>query len=293
MNKVNFIILKYRQIAKLYEPLNINTNNNYNKLWNELDAIFCINIEKRIDKYKTSLKIFNKYNIPVRYYKPNKDEDGNGSKGCYNSHLDIIQFSKEQGYKNILIFEDDIIIHSIKDHIVEEIIKFIKNKKFNILNLGPFFPPYILFNKRNSLKNYKYIYRGSSSCTHAYIINISLINKMYKNQFRNNEIDVFYTKLHNVFFLGVNTFQQSQSKGDILYKNDFTNLPFINDYILRKLINNYVIKIKILPSDLLFIILYLIIPVIIILKFGLKCMIYYIMTLILLIYIIIRKDIDE
>lgn len=94
-----------------------------NKLNTFFDHIYCINLDKRTDRWKLMNDYFTKNGITVTRFsavdgtkidvshldhKKLKDK-GLGAVGCSMSHLNIIKDAKENGYDKILIFEDDCI----------------------------------------------------------------------------------------------------------------------------------------------------------------------------------------
>ena len=101
-----------------------------------IDKVFVINLRERLDRKEAIIKELESVqienyeffdairptieevnnwnpfyirNIPTWFKKLNKDETKYriGALGCLLSHLNIIRISKERGYKNVLILEDD------------------------------------------------------------------------------------------------------------------------------------------------------------------------------------------
>jgi GR25 family glycosyltransferase involved in LPS biosynthesis len=105
------------------------------KLNNFFDHIFCLNLDKRKDRWEDSQVEFKKHNIEnVERFSAidgmalnlplsnNIDQNGYvhpphinginiGAIGCGLSHLFMIKIAKRAGYKNILILEDDVCFH--------------------------------------------------------------------------------------------------------------------------------------------------------------------------------------
>ena len=74
---------------------------------NNIDHIFYINLDKRIDRkieFEVEMKKlnWNAERFPGIYYAPPK-----GIVGCGKSHLAVLKLAKERNYKNVLIMEDD------------------------------------------------------------------------------------------------------------------------------------------------------------------------------------------
>jgi GR25 family glycosyltransferase involved in LPS biosynthesis len=73
------------------------------------DEIYCINLERRADRWKQCQSEFDKIGISNRVIKFNAfDNKENPKKGCYDSHLSVIKLAYERKLKNVLIFEDDV-----------------------------------------------------------------------------------------------------------------------------------------------------------------------------------------
>jgi hypothetical protein len=81
------------------------------------DKIYCINLDRRTDRWNETQKELKKWGLEnevVRYSGidgnslKNETQIKDGELGILNTHLKIINESKEKKYKNILILEDDI-----------------------------------------------------------------------------------------------------------------------------------------------------------------------------------------
>jgi len=107
--------IKIKKITNTYKIIFENNINNY------FDKIYCVNLDRRKDKWDIANKKFNNLNIIVnrfsaydgnlldenlikKYKNINKYEIG-----CMLSHYDIIKDAKLNNYKKILILEDDVL----------------------------------------------------------------------------------------------------------------------------------------------------------------------------------------
>ena len=81
------------------------------------DKIYCINLDRRTDRWnetQTELKKWGLEDGVVRYSGvdgnslKNETQIKDGELGILNTHINLINESKEKGYKNILIMEDDV-----------------------------------------------------------------------------------------------------------------------------------------------------------------------------------------
>jgi hypothetical protein len=106
-----------------------------NTPFNFFDKIFCINLQKRPDRWSVCQEHFEKLNITdnvVRFNAVDFTDDNTvserdkGRYGCTQSHIEIVKLAKNKQYKNILIFEDDIHLHTSIATINNEVAKCIE-----------------------------------------------------------------------------------------------------------------------------------------------------------------------
>lgn len=89
---------------------------------NYFDKIYCINLDKRTDRWEESQKEFQKINIEVERFSAvdgtkikNVDKlfvghfEKAGQFGCLISHLNIIKKAKESEISSVVILEDDVV----------------------------------------------------------------------------------------------------------------------------------------------------------------------------------------
>jgi glycosyl transferase family 25 len=88
---------------------------------NFFDKIICINLDKRPDRWAEIQEQFSKNNIevtrfsaidgnPMNWMSDNfegKQTSFNGAMGCIASHVGVYHLAKKNGWKNVLIIEDD------------------------------------------------------------------------------------------------------------------------------------------------------------------------------------------
>lgn len=87
---------------------------------NFFDAIYCINLDKRHDRWERVSKSFKNNNIDVIRFPAIEHKDGRI--GCIKSHVEILKIAKERNLKNVLIFEDDVVfINSVVDNTFEQL----------------------------------------------------------------------------------------------------------------------------------------------------------------------------
>lgn len=73
------------------------------------DAIFCINLDKRPDRWIHAQEEFKKIEILDRVKRFSAVERKDGRLGCIKSHLEIVKYAERNKLRNVLIFEDDVV----------------------------------------------------------------------------------------------------------------------------------------------------------------------------------------
>ena len=87
---------------------------------NFFDAIYCINLDKRHDRWERVSKSFKDNNIDVIRFPAIENKDGRV--GCIKSHVEILKLATKNNFKNVLVFEDDVkFIDNIKDGTFEQL----------------------------------------------------------------------------------------------------------------------------------------------------------------------------
>lgn len=199
-------------------------------MWEFVDRIVYINLEKRTDRNQTMLnEIIPKFgDHPV--FRFNAIEHLNGAIGCYLSHINVLREAIQLNVNNILILEDDIEWNRFDENYnkLQELI----NQPYDVIMLG---------GTRVECNGTKLI---SSNCSHAYIVNKHYIPILY-DHFReglkllscspesHNNFDLDQTwkilqKTHNWHILYPCMLYQKAGYSDIVnyYKPVDTNQPF-------------------------------------------------------------------
>ena len=152
-----------------------------------IDKIFVISIKnskKRQNQIEEILK-----NIPFEWYYVEKDNE-NPKRGCYNSHAGVLKLAKQRNYNKILILEDDIKLNDTWENIIKNTNIFLnsppKDWKFFMVGYLP-----IRVSKTQNKHILKMI---SSSCAHAYIVNVNNVSLFPEWNGVLNDIYLFYNK---------------------------------------------------------------------------------------------------
>jgi len=83
------------------------------------EKIYCVNLDKRTDRWEESKEQFKKYNLNVDRFSAVDGSSvevkygslNDGQIGCALSHIEIIKSLKSDGFKNALVLEDDVQFH--------------------------------------------------------------------------------------------------------------------------------------------------------------------------------------
>ena len=103
------------------------------KLDNIFEMSFCINLDKRKDRWEACQKEFYKLNFyPDRF---SAIEDSNPVVGCRKSHLEILKRAQKEK-KNVLIFEDDVEIINFEDKLIERVMNELYELDWQMIYLG-------------------------------------------------------------------------------------------------------------------------------------------------------------
>ena len=86
------------------------------------DKIYVINLDHRTDRWEKVVNSFKSIGLD-NYERYSAIKTDNGWLGCNLSHLGVIEKSKENGYDNFLVFEDDFVL---QDNFIESVTETIK-----------------------------------------------------------------------------------------------------------------------------------------------------------------------
>lgn len=93
---------------------------------NKIDAIYCLNLDKREDRLLDFTKMMEEYQIP--FQRVAAIELPNGAEGLRNTMVNVFNEALEKNYKSILVFEDDAqlvvpppILHDTMNKVVDNI----------------------------------------------------------------------------------------------------------------------------------------------------------------------------
>ena len=196
--------------------------------WSDIGPAFCINLRTRIDRKKEATKIFEQLNIPIEFHTVDKHPIS-GTQGCFESHIQIITLAYNSGYSRCIIFEDDITPSSHCNSLqLNKVIQFInKNVNWDIFYLGVL--PDI---RRKGTKIVSpNIYQLQGICTHAYIINRKMMERLIGMKYIGIPIDYLYMQLDQCYAIYPTMFYQGLSPSDITTTKIYSSIQ--NPSIVR------------------------------------------------------------
>ena len=139
----------------------------------DIDNTYCITIKERKDRQKIVSLQCSQLGLSFDFVKVEKNKE-NPEKGCLESHMLCIKDAKLNGYKNVLIMEDDVKFNGplLKMYLEQFKIKVPEN--FDIFYLG--------YNINDGYKYDDNIMKIiSSQCAHCYIVNEKVYDYILDN----------------------------------------------------------------------------------------------------------------
>jgi len=168
----------------------------FNPLNSFFDKIYCINLDKRKDRWAVCLQEFKKHNLKVerlpgvvgKIRPPKSDYMSGGRLGCAYSHLGALKKAVQHRYSRILVLEDDVQFVDDFTTKMQERMPHIP-KDFDILYFGGNNPQII-----ESVN--PYVYRIKNVLTlHAYAVTLSFARYMIpKIEPMEDAVDCIYRK---------------------------------------------------------------------------------------------------
>ena len=190
------------------------------------DKIVCINTTDAIDRRTKMKRLFRKHNIDAQFHVT--DRQLNPIKGCFEAHINVIKQVHEEGCKNVLIFEDDVIEGELNDTILSKIIDFLKAESWDIFYFGAI-PDMTYDNYIKKLGNGENIYQINSTGLCCYAMNNFCMSK-YKNlKFDGDHID--FVIQHD-----------DRLKCFVHYPTQFYQTSIFHDYIKSDKIISFIYK---------------------------------------------------
>lgn len=172
------------------------------KLNDFFDKIYCINLDRRTDRWENCEKQFKKYGLNVERFAAVNGNDlipkgvnglMAGEVGVIRSNYNVIKDAKNNGYKNIIIFEDDV---ELCDDFINKFTEFFSKvpKDWGFLYMGG-----------NHVGGLSMINDNVAKINHSYAIHAICVNEMVYDHIlellpnEKEQVDVTYAKLQKIF----------------------------------------------------------------------------------------------
>jgi glycosyl transferase family 25 len=131
-----------------------------------IDAIFYINLDKRVDRKQQIEEELEKFGLKYERFSGLIFPDIHPYYGCSMSHLSILKIARERVYKNVLILEDDFYFNVEKETFEDNMKQLFETKSdFDVFMLAP--APQKVEKDINNPLFYKII---ESSCGAGYLV---------------------------------------------------------------------------------------------------------------------------
>ena len=170
------------------------------KLNEYFDKIYCINLDRRPDRWEKISQLFNRDGINVERFSAidkekieNRSPITTGQLACLSSHWNILNKAHKAGYSKILIFEDDAEFENgLNTFFTQNVVDIPEDWQF--LYLGG--------NHLNGLQHiHNNVYKMISSlAAHAYAIKCNIIPEILPHIAQSiAPVDVYYAAFHKVY----------------------------------------------------------------------------------------------
>lgn len=191
------------------------------------DKIFVINLDKNKEKWNSVIAELKKHNINnyTRFsgiFINNGESRLDRVNGCKESHIQIVEFAKKNKLKNVLIFEDDIIIDNSLTKYIDNIIKFIDKTTWDLCYFGGnHVVKDLIYNVPEKISE-NVVKINHTLTTHSYAINYTCYDKIIKFRSSNFPIDTELTTIQkegNSYCISPRIIYQKEGFSEILLKN--------------------------------------------------------------------------
>ena len=150
-----------------------------------VDAVICITLSSRFDRRQYIENALTEFFPRLVFWEVAKDCE-NPVRGCYNSHRDIALHSLEQGFSNVLVFEDDALMYLTPSQAkAKKVNEVLASAGFDILYLGGILGSMWL--------GKKFGFVGAKLwCSHSYIMTKNGMQKLAAKPYSGHPIDYVY-----------------------------------------------------------------------------------------------------
>jgi glycosyl transferase family 25 len=141
-------------------------------MWEFVDKVIYINLDHRQDRREIMSSFFNDAQIPLdKVIRFSAIRRSSGALGCSESHMNVLKLAKDNGWKNILILEDDLKILNFEDG-YKKLEELVRLPKWDVIMLTGWYYEY----------DFPRVYGAGNSG--AYLVNENYIDTLLKNRIK-------------------------------------------------------------------------------------------------------------
>jgi glycosyl transferase family 25 len=139
-------------------------------MWEFVDKIVYINLDFQEDRRKIMKKFFEDTKIPLeKVHRFSAIKRNKGELGCLESHTQVLRLAKREGWKHILILEDDLKILNFEDG-YKKLEELVNLPKWDVIMLTGWYWEY----------EFPRIFKACN--TGAYLVNSNYIDRLLENR---------------------------------------------------------------------------------------------------------------
>lgn len=138
-----------------------------------IDKTYCINLDSRRDRWEQVTYQFEQVGIENSVTRVPAIIHEDPRRGCLESHFFCIRDAVENGYENILIFEDDVYFLNYDNKVLSDVVDSLEHDcRWDLFYLGGnvMYPAKFV---------HKHIFKARFFSTHAYIVNCRAFKKIF------------------------------------------------------------------------------------------------------------------
>jgi GR25 family glycosyltransferase involved in LPS biosynthesis len=209
-----------------------------NCLQDYFPRIYCINLDRRTDRWEECQSEFNKHNLNVERFPA---IDGKaletipglsaGNVGAIYSHRAVLQFAKDNQFENILILEDDVEFHENLNSLLVDFIDEVPDD-WDLLFFGANHSANNIWMTEPLIKKSEHIYKiVRSYANHCYVVRHSAYGKLIEALSRKDKPnDVLVSDVQkdlNCYLFRPHLAWQRPSYSDL--QEEFTDYSFLKN----------------------------------------------------------------
>lgn len=165
-------------------------------MWNFWDKIYCINLDRRPDRWQECIKEFNRIGLPLeKVTRFSAIDMKHGGMGCYASHITVMEDALVNNYQRTLILEDDVMFLDEGLNNLSKAISYLQNIEWDVFFVG-------LRVGGNLYRITDYLYKPTQgSCTHAIGYTpkaLRLCLNSLQKQFKRNQPPYYFVPIDSV-----------------------------------------------------------------------------------------------